>query len=261
MKQIGLALINYHDARQILPAATKQTAGEWNWAPMVLPFIEDQQTYKILNFKVDSWQAQNFAVLQAVHPNWICPSDPNGTVVIEEESFAAPTWSISQSDYASCQGNYMNSTGLGQTPQFGNVTNSSGAFDAVPVLGMMSRFGWSARFKQVTDGLSHTIMVGECVGAWCITQNWGCESFATTAHPINWQNEKYLLESQIQWPTQANPDWDDSIGFRSLHPGGANFCLGDGSVKFLTDDLDPYTYMALASIRGGETLDENSIAQ
>lgn len=55
-------------------------------------------------------------------------------------------------------------------------------------------------------------------------------------------------------PTQSNPRWDESIGFRSFHPGGANFCLGDGSVRFISQNIDGVTYRALGSRAGGETV-------
>jgi len=53
-------------------------------------------------------------------------------------------------------------------------------------------------------------------------------------------------------PTQGNPRWDESIGFRSFHPGGANFSLGDGSVRFVSENVDGQAYRAMASRMGGE---------
>jgi prepilin-type processing-associated H-X9-DG protein len=151
--------------------------------------------------------------------------------------FAVPTIS-----YAVCIGDYINATGVGQTPGWGN--------GAVPPRGVISRYGWSARFGDITDGLSNTFGVGECIGAWCITQNLVVESFATTAHPINYMNAS-LKQNK---PTPGNPRWDESIGFRSLHTGGAQFLFMDGSVNFISENIDGVTYRALASRAGGEAV-------
>ena len=64
----------------------------------------------------------------------------------------------------------------------------------------------------------------------------------------------YKPVMRIMVPTQGNPRWDESIGFRSFHPGGANFLLCDGSVRFIEDNIDMVTYRALASREGGEVV-------
>ena len=87
-----------------------------------------------------------------------------------------------------------------------------------------------------------------CVGAFCITQNLASQSWGTTAHPINFMNDS--LSRNL--PTQANPRWDESIGFRSYHSGGANFLLADGSVRFISENIDGPTYRALGSRAGNE---------
>lgn len=244
MKQIGLALHNYHDTYQRLPYGSHHQ-NRWGWQPRLLAFLEQGNAFDRLDFSVASWQGTNIDIIRAKYEGFLCPSDPTSDQLLEEESFAGPTWIISQSDYAACIGDYRNSTGVGEDPTFGNVAGTN-----TQVRGMIGRWGWAAKFRDVTDGLSNTICVGECVGAFCITQNFGTQSFATTAHPINYLNRS--LQDNI--PTQANPRWDESIGFRSFHPGGAMFLAGDGSVRFLSETIDGVTYRGLASRTGGEVV-------
>ena len=102
-------------------------------------------------------------------------------------------------------------------------------------------------------GLSNTYAVGECVGAFSICQNFEAQCWGTTAHPINFMNAS--LAANL--PTQGNPRWDESIGFRSYHSGGANFLMCDGSVRFVRDGIDPVAYRAYASRAGNEVISDN----
>lgn len=253
LKQIVLSLHNYHDTYQVLPICYPHTpanvgnARRWNWIPMALPFMEDSGMHQQMDFTVASWQGPNLQFIQRHHPKYLCPSNPHGKVLREEEFFAAPTYAISQADYAACIGDYKNATGTGQSPDYGNLVTPE------PVRGMIGRWTWSAKFKDCTDGLSNTFLIGECIGAWCICQNWGCQSFGTTAHPINFRNDSFGSNQSV-WPTQANPRWDESIGFRSLHPGGCHFGYSDGSIDFLNQSIDGVVYRALASREGGEPI-------
>lgn len=249
LKQIGLALHSYHDNIKRLPSSEFHDNGSnpvrWCWIPKILSFVEQDPVYSKLDFKVHSWQGNNYALLSQKFNLFLCPSDPFKEVMREEESFAGPTWVLSQSDYAANAGDYANATGVGQSPAYGNVSYTN------PVLrGVMGRWGWAARFAEITDGTSNTFMVGECVGAFCITQNLAAQSWATTAHPINYLNDS--LAANL--PTQANPRWDESIGWRSYHSGGANFLFCDGVVKYVSQNIDMVTYRALASRSGNETV-------
>jgi prepilin-type N-terminal cleavage/methylation domain-containing protein len=247
MKQIGLAMHNYHDTNQRLPFGSHHY-DRWGWPPRLLAFMEGTAEFNQYDFKVASWQNNNFALIKAIHRGFLCPSDSLSDRIIEEENFAGPTWAISQCDYGSCIGDYINSTGVGVGPAYGN--NPSGTAAPYEVRGMIGRWRWAARFGDVPDGLSNTILLGECIGALCITQNFGTQCWGTTSHPINFMNQS-LIDSP---PTQANPRWDESIGFRSMHSGGANFCLGDASVRMLNDSIDGAVYRAMASRMGGEAV-------
>jgi hypothetical protein len=249
LKQIGLALHNFHDVNNRLPTSEFHNNGSmparWGWIPRILPYVEQDNVYRQLDFKVHGWQGNNYALLSPKFQMFLCPSDPFSDVMREEEGFAAPTWILSQADYAACIGDYKNATGVGATPDYGNQSYTNNV-----ARGVMSRWGWAARFGEITDGLSNTIAVGECVGAFCITQNLLSQCWGTTAHPINRMNAS--LAANL--PTQANPRWDESIGFRSYHTGGAMFLLSDGSVRFISENIDGVTYRALASRANGEVL-------
>jgi prepilin-type N-terminal cleavage/methylation domain-containing protein/prepilin-type processing-associated H-X9-DG protein len=250
LKQIGLALHNYHDRNGTLPSSEFHDNGgkpvRWNWQPKILADVEQTAVYNLLDFKVHAWQGNNYALLKEKFKMFLCPSDPFSGEVREEESFAGPTWVLSQSDYAANAGDYKNSGGVGQSPDYGNLNYSSGS----ALRGVIGRWGWAARFGDITDGLSNTFAVGECVGAFCITQNFAAQSWGTTAYPINYMNKS--LAATL--PTQANPRWDESIGFRSFHTGGANFAMCDGSVRFVRESIDGVSYRAYASRAGGEVI-------
>jgi len=249
LKQIGLALHNFHDRNNRLPTSEFHNNGanpsRWNWQPKILADMEQTAVFNQLVFTQHSWQGNNYGLVRGKFGMFLCPSDPFSDEVREEEGFAGPTWVLSQSDYAASAGDYVNSGGVGQPPAYGNL-----GYGNPVVRGVMGRWGWSARFADITDGLSNTFAVGECVGAFCITQNFAAQSWGTTAYPINYQNRS--LAATL--PTQGNPRWDESIGFRSFHTGGANFALCDGSVRFIRDSIDGVTYRAYASRAGGEVV-------
>lgn len=249
LKQLGLALHNYHAQWNRLPYTDCQGISDhrgqqhyWNWLPRILAFIEGDGEYGQLDFTKDSFESPNLQYIRKVHSAFLCPSDTLSDKVISEEGFSAPDWAISQSDYAGCQGDYRNDTGVGHAPDYGNWDTTK--------RGMLGREGWSCSFNEVPDGLSNTFMIGECVGALCVQQNYGVQSWATTAHPINYMNES-LMANIPSWPDNCR--WDESVRFRSMHAGGANFCLGDGSVTFFNENIDGATYRALASRAGNET--------
>ncbi len=246
LRQVGIGLHNYHDVNGRLPHSDYRL--RWGWQPRVLPFMELGSLFDRINFKVASWAGGNFNLVRQPQPAFICPSDPLGDEQLTEENFSTG-WELSQSDYAGCIGDYRNGTGIGETPSYGNAWYEGNDYDRPQaVRGMMSRLGWSTSFREVTDGLSNTFCVGECIGALCITQSFASQCNATTAHPINYMN----LSLMANRPTASNARWDESVGFRSFHPGGAHFMMGDASVRFVAENIDGVTYRAAASREGDE---------
>ena len=247
LRQIALAIQNFHDARKRLPTSEHygrpDQAQRWGWLPKILPQLDEMSLFGRLDFTIDSWDGNNYGLLREPYSAVLCPSNPFARLLLEEENFAGPDWILSQADYAANIGDHTNLSGPGAMPPFGNVPPGNSM-----IRGVISRTGWSARFQEVTDGLSKTLLAGECVGALCITQNFASQCFATTAHPINHMNASLAADL----PTIANPRWDESVGFRSFHPGGAVFVTCDAAVRFIDDTIDGAVYRGLASRAGGE---------
>jgi prepilin-type processing-associated H-X9-DG protein len=115
---------------------------------------------------------------------------------------------------------------------------------------------------SITDGTSNTIMVGEVLPAQAADNNfWNNNGacFGTTV-PINWQTLRVPTDGSTPF---GSADWQNrfsyaSKGAKSKHPGGANFCFGDGSVRFLKNSINLQTYCAIGSRNGGEVVSSDA---
>ncbi len=108
--------------------------------------------------------------------------------------------------------------------------------------------------QQVTDGLSHTVFLGETMVSdqssstnyWAFAARFQ-ESMRSSCNPVN--------TPPGQGSTSTDEKGNNFNGaFGSRHPGGANFCFGDGHVIFVPNTIDMPTYQALSTIAGGENL-------
>ena len=166
----------------------------------------------------------------------------------------------------------------------GFVFNAQGMYTATAdARGCFNRLGARITFKDIKDGLSNTLMVGEVRPAehdslgglgWRHCDNnsvrapavvdqrnyWACfdggASHVSTIIPINTisdDNKTYdcQLNSQRSWR-----NWSISWGFKSRHPGGANFLFGDGSVHFLPEDINHDAYQLLGCRNDGRHIEE-----
>ena len=129
------------------------------------------------------------------------------------------------------------------------VAGSASSYDAA----------WAARLQDISDGTSNVIAMGEIV-AWCGDHNrngwmhanalWN----ATTA-PINYKTcpgEDGLDRNEgLNPPCNRTNSWNTSMGFKSKHPGGAQFVLCDGSVQFLSETIAYDTYQRYGDRRDG----------
>jgi hypothetical protein len=121
---------------------------------------------------------------------------------------------------------------------------------------VFSHLAWGASIRQVEDGTSNTIAMGEILPkcSWHAADGWMHTNslwFATSC-PINYAN----CEGESGFDANCAPDteWACDMGFKSRHPGGAQFVLCDSSVHFLAEDIDYRNYQRLGDRRDGEVL-------
>ncbi|MEO1498656.1 MAG: DUF1559 domain-containing protein [Planctomycetota bacterium] len=109
------------------------------------------------------------------------------------------------------------------------------------------------RIATASDGLSNTLLIGENLPAYDrhSAAYYSNGDWASCNTPIN-----FSLNEQPEEFSFAR--WADAQGFRSLHPGGAHFCLADGSVRFVVDAIDFETYRT-ACTRNGEELTSEAL--
>ena len=262
LKQIGLAMHNYHGSMKCLPFASAYNAGPYyqnvgTWAAFILPYLELQTHYDLFDFthpmKYDS-DATNREAVTTVVAVYLCPSDPQSSEpIMDNRCDWNPSPSMTSCYLVSmgptipdqcmfCEDTQPSATNwCCQGYNYGttNPTNNS--------TGMFGRYPGKVRFGHVTDGLSSTFMAGETLPAHSIhnVAFGGNFPMCGTQIPLN------LMEGKGGTSHSDNPHYRVQ-GFKSLHPGGANFLMGDGSVHFMPETIDYQLYNALGTRAGGE---------
>jgi prepilin-type N-terminal cleavage/methylation domain-containing protein len=257
LKQIGLAMHNYHEVNKGFPVA--QYSCCWGtWVVGIMPFIDQGALYKKYEinkkYGIPSDTARyNHSVNRPVVVTRLstlsCPSDSWGT----------PFAKITNHNYAVNFGN----------TSYSQRTVNGVVFQGAPFLISGNRRpAKNQRFRDVVDGTSNTILVGEVlqgIGRDLRGFSWWGDASQFTAYlqpnsnlPDRIYTSFYCRnEPNLGLPcarsTGSNPTM---FGARSHHHGGVHVALCDGSTKYISDDIDQRTWRALSSARGGETIGE-----
>ncbi len=306
LKQLGLAIRTYHNTYNSMPASGmyfwgRQSNNGQTWTNSshgsnlvkLLPFMEQDPLYNQLNFqdigvrrsgyganwapafetKTIAQSAKGRYFWSEVIPSFICPSadvDPYGRRGNE------PLWAPAQGTYAFSMGSQAMPSWNNMCPNYpGNMFQTGPAGHgnegrAYRVSGAFARGMWAARFRDVTDGESQVIAMGEMLplkSDHAADRGWAHFNslWFATAGPVNFPVVG-LGEPGFAWGNNNPPlnprgcshykSWCTSQGFKSRHKGGAQFVLVDGSVQFLSENIDYVTYNRLGDRRDGGPLGE-----
>jgi prepilin-type N-terminal cleavage/methylation domain-containing protein/prepilin-type processing-associated H-X9-DG protein len=255
LKQIGLALHNYHDTNQSLPPGVKSAhvsdwgatdAPGWGWAAYLLPYVEQDNLARTIRLDLSIADPQNATARVTPVSVFLCPSDA-----------ALPTWTASTAgaDWktpgaAICDVAAANYLGMGSSEDA-----DDNDFDWNGVLYPNSR----VRLTDITDGTSQTLAASERL------QRHGQVTWAgavpgaavSAAEEEMWLDDNVAMT--IGYAGEANKPGEvaglwASVHHTSAHGVGANFLFCDGHVKFLTPSIDFATFKALATRAGGEVV-------
>ena len=265
MKQIGLAMHNYHDTFNSLPYGCQARWGHsWTWA--ILPQIEQTALHNLMPTPTNDsgwWggtDARSQAIVQVCRTpmsTYVCPSQPDGPVETRSVNGLAGR---SISNYLACSGgdasqdnNYTNGS-----PQFGgvNMDASNGLFHAVD-MGTGRNSGQIFKFRDATDGLSNVLLVGEAY--YDIDGFRGCtwcDRFAYYHPNIDSGNGSDFSEALGSTFFAINNDGPNAphkeLAYGSFHIGGCNVVLGDGSVRFMSQNIDLTVWQWIGARNSGQ---------
>jgi len=264
LKQFGLAMHNYHSTYNVFPAASitlnddcppRGSEGSYErvpWSVAILPYLEQVNRYEQFDFgepffpyaRTGNSSDHNWTPQFTPNRSYQCPSDPSSTP------------GTPNSNYFVCMGG-----GRYDHPDYYQCAPYRGAyyFYNNGMIFMNSR----TRFRDVTDGTSKTVLIGEQIGM--TTPQWVQEN--DPGKPLKYQTWASCLRIDGKWSNlqtatatvlQHNLP-EESGGFRtmryaSFHPGGAHLHMVDGSARFVDGQIDLGLYRSLGIRNDGQVI-------
>ena len=254
IKQLALACHMFHNAEGRVPPG--QCGGEykfgadsrcWGWLSRILPYIEQESLYRHGGIPNSTLRQSTASPVQL--SLFLCPTDPFSHTGPRTDAgnFAEIRMPLGQTNYkAVCGANW----GADETQKLEYIETlwrnkgTNGSYDGqAHGDGIMWRndVGYRLSFAKVKDGLSYTFLVGEDLperNKYC-SWPYSTHAYGTCAIPPNY--------------TYSDPNrWENTLSFRSAHPGGLNFALADQSTHFVSEKIELAVYRAFATRAGNE---------
>jgi prepilin-type N-terminal cleavage/methylation domain-containing protein len=273
LKQIALACHSHHDAKLTLPAGTKApvpygttSPTQFNtrgvWGIFILQYLEQSNLYELYNENVLVWDATNAnhkLLRETLVPTYACPSDSNTTKLARPESGNGNTVDFRISSYRAVVG--VHGPSGNETHDY-NPTAFTMTYDRRGAMILTGTDGTrrlkEARLTDVTDGTSTTFLVTESTNRVNVRRS----AFWAYPHASYWgaapnenTNSAYMLNDYNECLAAITPT---AIAvsqclrpMNSMHPGGFNSVMCDGSTRFLSASTDPVMIARLSNIGSG----------
>ncbi|MES2788346.1 MAG: DUF1559 domain-containing protein [Planctomycetota bacterium] len=246
MKQLALAMHNYHDTYNVFPNGTSDKM----YSPFVavMPYIDLSNNIRSYNFNESYSSPTNVLVINQTLPVFLCPSMTIPRAVPEltcPEAGAAGSYAVS-----------AGTTARG----FDGVFIPNASYDAVN--------GRVVRIADITDGTSNTLFLGEfnykhSGYTWTSASN-SCAGNPALAGTIRWGSARWgggyaglaIGGMGGVFNKFSGTVTTDRETFRSDHTGGGHFALSDGGIRFVSDSASSTVLLALSTRAGGEVVGE-----
>ncbi|MBN2291168.1 MAG: DUF1559 domain-containing protein [Pirellulales bacterium] len=291
LKQIGLAMLNYESANNAFPpgCSSHGDAGAWTWGfawgVFIMPYTEQDSAYAQLDTTGETCPGRHTGLIYSnssatfnvyngriLHglpmPHLFCPSSPLQQRVLKVAAPYAPgPEGVASPTYTAITGAVDHQSAINKDGQ-SNLHRHKGIVSNGGIL--LPRKGSS--FRDITDGSTNTILVGE-QSDWCIASNGtqvNCRSdyghsFTMGCVPLDSTDDRWFNTTTVRYRIN-HKDWNSTgIGdqyyacnrpIQSAHPGGAQVALGDGSVRFLGEELDLQTLYDMCNRDDGRTFED-----
>jgi len=256
LKQVGLGLHNYESSNSCFPygsGACCSPPGS-QWVSAILGNMEQTQIFNAFNFNLITNQIQNTTAIRTTINSLVCPSDPGANTPQKQVTgFGAADggtqlglWYPGSMGPSNMDNAAMCPGGAGSYCAQGNwgVNGST-------MIGFFGRFALCQRIAGVTDGMSNTIMVGETIPDNCSWMGAFAQNF-----PLSGQMIPLGL---INAPNNVPHNYWLSCGYKSRHSGGANFLMGDGTVRFVKQSISYLIYTQIGTSSGSEVVSSDAL--
>jgi prepilin-type N-terminal cleavage/methylation domain-containing protein/prepilin-type processing-associated H-X9-DG protein len=252
LKQVGLALQNYHGALQTFPpgyvsnfdAGGNDTGPGWGWAGMLLPQMEQKPLYDSINFNLPIEAPSNQTSRLVLVGGFLCPSDS-----------VQPSWLATARDASG-----VATQSLCQVATSNYVAMFGTSDPGIDGDGIFFRNG-NVGIRDITDGTSQTIAAGER-GQNLGQATWVGSVTGAVLFPVDNDGIGYPRAEPAPGMILGHAGGGLGPGARngevnqffSRHPGGVNVLFADGHVSFLKTTMANKTFRALATRAGGEAV-------
>lgn len=265
LKQVGLALHNYHESHRCFPAYAFMYSN-WpvyekitGWVPNLLPYLDQGRLFNDYDFNYSYCAVENAPIVKSRLPVMSCPSTPGGPGILGPSTFEAVTELVINPNAQAMSADYAGNNGFRNSA----ILPVESA-DKILRAGFFKRTGYPLpcnKISEILDGTSQTIAVWESAArdrvflfgepwpgqpiyaqhnAWagnCAFWCYGFNKNGTTNGPYAINATNYLAQPY------------------SFHPGGVHALNADGSVHFLSETMNTKTFYFMLSSMGGENFD------